>query len=271
MKITFEYEGERLDMELCAVESSNIAAIGYLPSCLLLAVQFKSASAPYFYPNFPVQLWLDFNRADSKGSYFHRLIKSQFKFIRLDVSEAAAEEITADDLPQAPGFDESSAYAELGELITGLAKGRVDLQSIRAEFDLAKQDFMESQEIVAIMKREQELAAQVSDFDTAVRQLALRIYGQNGKKQLSEHVSVHSVRVLEYDESKAFEHCRNHLHNLLDLNKGRFEKYARAVEDTAPLPFVTISKVSRVSIATDLSGNETCHQAVTRSQEPEGK
>ncbi len=68
------------------VQSSNIAAIGHDPINLTLTVQFKSGSR-YLYQKVPTALFDQMVKADSVGSAFHKLIKSQpdkYPFTALD-------------------------------------------------------------------------------------------------------------------------------------------------------------------------------------------
>lgn len=63
-------------MNLTPVESSNIAAIGHSPITLTLTVQFKNGTT-YQYECVSASLFDQLIKADSVGSAFHKLIKSQ--------------------------------------------------------------------------------------------------------------------------------------------------------------------------------------------------
>ena len=68
------------------VLSSNIAAIGHDPITLTMTVLFKSGSR-YEYKSVPTVLFDQLIKADSVGSAFHKLIKSQpdkFPFSQLE-------------------------------------------------------------------------------------------------------------------------------------------------------------------------------------------
>lgn len=58
------------------VLSSNIAAIGHDPINLTLTVEFRNGSR-YRYDSVPVDVFDQLIKADSVGSAFHKLIKSQ--------------------------------------------------------------------------------------------------------------------------------------------------------------------------------------------------
>ena len=64
-------EHDKIMME--AVESSNLAAVGYDKEAECLKVTFKSG-ASYIYENVPAGVWTDILSADSVGSIFHKLV-----------------------------------------------------------------------------------------------------------------------------------------------------------------------------------------------------
>ena len=69
--------------EMHSVTSSQIEAIGYEPEAKELHVRFKGGSH-YKYFDVPASLWLDFQKAESKGSFFHAHVKKGgFEFARL--------------------------------------------------------------------------------------------------------------------------------------------------------------------------------------------
>lgn len=59
------------------VRSSNLAAIGYDPEVLVLAVQFASGHI-YHYANVPQDRWEALHAAPSKGQYYGREIKGRY-------------------------------------------------------------------------------------------------------------------------------------------------------------------------------------------------
>lgn len=61
------------------VDSSNIEAIGYDPDARELWVRFVSGST-YVYTNVPPATYSDIMRADSKGSYLNREVKSNYDY-----------------------------------------------------------------------------------------------------------------------------------------------------------------------------------------------
>lgn len=66
-------------MKRTAVESSNIASIGYDPATQILEVEFKSGGV-YSYRKVSDDIYRSLMKAESKGSYFHKAIRNRYKF-----------------------------------------------------------------------------------------------------------------------------------------------------------------------------------------------
>jgi len=58
-------------------ESSNIAAISYDEMAAVLTIEFNSGQT-YEYTGVQPAAWRSFQRAGSKGEYFHRQIKGRY-------------------------------------------------------------------------------------------------------------------------------------------------------------------------------------------------
>ena len=67
---------------LIAVESSSLAALGYDDLRSILQVQFVDGSI-YEYTDVPGLVYHNFRRSDSKGAYFNRHIRRQYRHRRL--------------------------------------------------------------------------------------------------------------------------------------------------------------------------------------------
>ena len=68
--------GPRPQIALIAVESAQIAAIGYSPEMQTLAVTFtRGAAAVYHYPNQAPLIYEGFMAAESKGKFFEQHIR----------------------------------------------------------------------------------------------------------------------------------------------------------------------------------------------------
>jgi len=83
---------------LDAVESSQIAAIGYDAGSQTLAIQFKGKGdqpgSVYHYSNFTLEDWEIFHGAESIGSHFYKNIKpfkDKYPYVKIE-SESAAEQ-----------------------------------------------------------------------------------------------------------------------------------------------------------------------------------
>lgn len=71
-------------VDMLDVKSSNILQIGYNFSLSELKVKFKGGSI-YLYSNVPVNVFLNFTKADSIGKYFHANIKMvDYKYKKLN-------------------------------------------------------------------------------------------------------------------------------------------------------------------------------------------
>jgi hypothetical protein len=69
-------------MQMFAVSSSNLSAVGYDPDDLALVTTFKNGTT-YKYLNVPPSLFQGLMSAPSKGTYFNRNIKDRFRFVRM--------------------------------------------------------------------------------------------------------------------------------------------------------------------------------------------
>ncbi len=68
--------------EWIEVDSSNIAAISYVPETQGLMVKFNSGSV-YTYADVPAEVFDDFKDADSKGKFFNEHIKGVYPYERV--------------------------------------------------------------------------------------------------------------------------------------------------------------------------------------------
>lgn len=65
------------DILLESVQSSNIAAFGYDHHTQRLAVQFANGHI-FYYVNVPMTIYIEMQKAPSKGSFYSREIKGHF-------------------------------------------------------------------------------------------------------------------------------------------------------------------------------------------------
>jgi len=70
------------DIQMQAVESSNLSAVGYDPAGKTLRVAFKNGGV-YDYSEVPVDVFTALGSAESIGGAFHKLVKTAgFKYER---------------------------------------------------------------------------------------------------------------------------------------------------------------------------------------------
>jgi hypothetical protein len=67
-----------------AVQSRSLAGIAYNPNQAILQVEFRDGTV-YQYFQVPRQTYQGLLQADSKGTYFNRLIRNVFRCARLKV------------------------------------------------------------------------------------------------------------------------------------------------------------------------------------------
>jgi len=84
-------------IEMTAVKSSQIAAIGHDPETNTLAIQFPSKSGTgsvYHYSNFTAEDFAAFSAAESKGAHFGKHIKplaEKFPFLKIQPAKKDEE------------------------------------------------------------------------------------------------------------------------------------------------------------------------------------
>ena len=67
------------DIEMKSVKSSLLDKVGYDPEAKVLAVQMNYSSDVYLYQNVPQEIFDDLLAADSKGAFYVKKIKGQYK------------------------------------------------------------------------------------------------------------------------------------------------------------------------------------------------
>jgi hypothetical protein len=76
--------------EMVAVESTNVASIGYQERSARLFVRFRDGGRLYYYDPVPSIVWLGFLYSQSKGSYLHTQIIPFFRCTRAKESDLNA-------------------------------------------------------------------------------------------------------------------------------------------------------------------------------------
>lgn len=64
-------------IEMIAVQSTNVEAVGYDDGASALHVRFKNGDT-YVYQNVPKQVFEELMAADSKGSYVNRVLRPAY-------------------------------------------------------------------------------------------------------------------------------------------------------------------------------------------------
>lgn len=98
-----------------------------------------------------------------------------------------------------------------------------------------------------------EAGGNVTALEESVRRQVVEAWEGNGDKHLHPAVTVKQFTCLSYDPQAALEWCKSNLPKAVKLDERVFEKHAKAVAETGPVPFVTLFVEPRAQIATDLS------------------
>jgi hypothetical protein len=75
-------------VELHAIESSNLAAIGYDPASQTAAVRFKNSATTHHYGEFSLAKWEKWQAAESKGSFFAKEVRNEHPHSIVESDEA---------------------------------------------------------------------------------------------------------------------------------------------------------------------------------------
>lgn len=114
----------------------------------------------------------------------------------------------------------------------------------------------ETPEFKALEEAKGALAAveeQASFTSNFIRKAALEQFNETKTKPTIAGVTVKIFKLLKYEKAAAESWAREKMPELFKLDEKGFEKYAKAVADTVPVPCVTFEEDPRVEIASDLS------------------
>ena len=144
---------------------------------------------------------------------------------------------------------------EVDKLIKQIAHLRVEVEMLKE----ARKEFQNRYELTPEFKKYAEAGVRLSlkdaellAFELEVKQKALEIH-QATNESVHPAIGIRKVRKLDYDQSAALQFCFLNLYSAVKLDTRTFEKHAKAVEETAPLPFVTYSSEVQAILASDLS------------------
>lgn len=146
-----------------------------------------------------------------------------------------------------------NAEAEATVTIEDAVKALAGWRRIEADARQALDDIRKSWEASSVWLKWsaslKEAREQVSVCTQQLKAAALSA----GDKHPHPATTIRQATKLNYDERQAIAWCIEHLPQALKLDSRLFEKHARAVAATDPIPFVEIASEAQVAIATDLS------------------
>lgn len=148
----------------------------------------------------------------------------------------------------------------LGELYEELAEAHAEVELAEAELREAEKAMLESDlgRIYLEAKGNLNHAEQRAGRGRAALNIAaLEVYQQSSEKHPHEGVSIRINFKLQYDAERALEWAIERQPDFVipaHLDAKRFEKYARAVRDIAPLGFVEFEESPVVAVS--LNGHE---------------
>ena len=94
---------------------------------------------------------------------------------------------------------------------------------------------------------------QVCKVDNSLRKNVIATYEETGEKKPHPACGVRLTTKMRYVDADAITWCRENLPAALSLNRRLFEKHAKGVAETAPIPGVAFIKEPKATIAKDLS------------------
>jgi hypothetical protein len=103
------------------------------------------------------------------------------------------------------------------------------------------------------MDRLREAQTCSDEIEKRIKEYALASYQESQDKHPHPAVNIRLETILEYDKPIAIAWCEHNMPQALKLDYQLFEKHVRAVADTNPLGFVTVAKIPKAAIASDLS------------------
>ena len=121
---------------------------------------------------------------------------------------------------------------------------------------MLEEELVEDPRIVKIAELKDQIKGlenQANNIRTEMEPEAIQLFEETGSKSLLSGLGIRVYMELEYDEKEAMEHCLDSMPALPRVDKKGFEKYAKAMADINPLPFVAISETPKIAVSSDLS------------------
>ena len=138
------------------------------------------------------------------------------------------------------------ALAEFRKQSANLAEKIVALNN-------ALKETPEFKALEAAQNAKKEVEENASFLDGFIRKAALEQFNTTKAKPTIAGVTVKIFKLLRYEKAAAESWAREKMPELFKLDEKGFEKYAKAVADTVPVPCVTFEEDPRVEISSDLS------------------
>ena len=111
----------------------------------------------------------------------------------------------------------------------------------------------EAKALQAAQESRKKLSESIALLETFIRKSALDDFSRAGVKPKVEGVVIKMFKTLKYERGAAEKWAREKMPELFKFDEKGFEKYAKAVADTVPVPCVKIEEEPRVEISSNLS------------------
>lgn len=143
----------------------------------------------------------------------------------------------------------------LSHLVESLATARHLADIIQSELEKKLDEFESRPDVKAAREQLVNITLQITDLDKQIRTEAVERYAANGYRQPHAAVKIQMRMGLTYTEDDAMVWCAGHLPAAINakLDRRFFEKHARAVMGTSPIPCVHVQMEPQAVISGDLS------------------
>jgi len=146
---------------------------------------------------------------------------------------------------------------EIDKLIKQIARLRTEVEMLKEARKDAQTEYEQTPEFKKYEQLSNALGSkdvELSCLELEVKQAAVKIYCDVTNTDVGIHpaIGIRNVRKLEYDPQEALKFCWLWLPGVIKLDTKLFEKHAKAVEETAPLPFVKYLIEIQATLASDL-------------------
>lgn len=138
-------------------------------------------------------------------------------------------------------------------LITELAELRQMEAEAKAALDELMSELKTSETWQFWSERLESRRASKEQLENDLRMATVLIFTETGDKRPHPALGIREVTKFNYDASLAHNWCLEYLPKALKLDARAFEKYAKAVADVKPVPYVEIYTEPQATIATNLS------------------